>query len=423
MSDIVIQAENLSKQYEIGVSSRHDTLRDHLMHGFQSVFGRRRRRSEAGRNFWALKDVSFEVKQGEVIGIIGCNGAGKSTLLKILSHITEPTTGSVRIYGRLGSLLEIGTGFHPELTGRENIYLNGALLGMKKAEIKRKLEEIIAFAEIERFMDTPVKRYSSGMYVRLAFAVAAHLESEILILDEVLAVGDMAFQKKCLSKVGNVAKEGRTILFVSHNLQAISTLTQRSLLLSHGRCVYEGPTNDVITEYLRKEQKEEKVYIASPSSLEPKITRVALHTSDPNNTHRCGEPMEVHFEIATPVPIDSAALTFQAFNSHQQPVLHLLTLDSELPMCREPGIFQIVCRIPKVRLYIGHYSFTVHFQRAEGKYFQLLEGVCPFEIVAYGQFRESTEYFWRPGTCAYVEDCAWQISKKESSQLDSVRDR
>jgi homopolymeric O-antigen transport system ATP-binding protein len=417
MGDVVIHAEHLSKEYRIALS-QHDTLRDHLMHSFRSVFNSNGRASRPTRTFWALKDVSFDVKQGEVIGIIGRNGAGKSTLLKILSRITEPTTGSARIYGRLASLLEIGTGFHPELTGRENIYLNGALLGMKKAEIHRKLEEIIAFAEIEKFMDTPVKRYSSGMYVRLAFAVAAHLESEILILDEVLAVGDMAFQKKCLGKVGNVAREGRTVLFVSHNMQAVSTLTHRSLLLSNGRCVYSGPTTEAIAEYLREGSKQELVYIDAPSASEPRITRVELVTSEPNSTQLNGEPMEVHFEIATPVPINGAALSFQACNSLQQPVLHLLTLDSELPMGRDPGVFQLICRIPKVRLYVGHYSLTIHFaEQAGGKKFQFLEGVCPFEVVAYGQLRE---YYWEPGTCTYVEDCEWQIRQIECSDREKL---
>jgi lipopolysaccharide transport system ATP-binding protein len=199
---------------------------------------------------WALKDVSFEVQEGEVLGIIGRNGAGKTTLLKILSRVTEPTKGEVKIRGRVGSLLEVGTGFHPELTGRENIFLNGAILGMRKEEIKKKFDEIVAFAEIEKFLDTPVKRYSSGMYVRLAFAVAAHLEPEILIVDEVLAVGDAQFQKKCLGKMGDVAKEGRTVLFVSHNLQSISELCNKTFLLDRGMVINRGKTEDVINNYV-----------------------------------------------------------------------------------------------------------------------------------------------------------------------------
>src|SRR5438128_9630341 len=253
MGDIAVRVEGLSKRYRIGArQERYYTLRDTLteavarpfqkLAAFFSRNGAGSRTPEAS-SIWALKDVSFEVKHGEVVGIIGRNGAGKSTLLKILSRITEPTEGRARIHGRVGSLLEVGTGFHPELTGRENIYLNGAILGMRKAEIDRKFDEIVTFAELERFVDTPVKHYSSGMYVRLAFAVAAHLEPEILLVDEVLAVGDAAFQKKCLGKMDSVAREGRTVLFVSHNLQAISTLTERSLLLSHGHCVGDGATS------------------------------------------------------------------------------------------------------------------------------------------------------------------------------------
>ena len=260
MTDIAIRVENLSKLYTIGrAQQRHDTLRDALVNALPRI-GRISRKSNSSNssnswqkeetNLWALKDVSFEVQRGEVVGIIGRNGAGKSTLLKILSRITEPTSGRAEIHGRVGSLLEVGTGFHPELTGRENIYLNGAILGMRRAEIERKFDEIVAFAEIERFLDTPVKRYSSGMYVRLAFAVAAHLEPEILLVDEVLAVGDAQFQNKCLGKMRDVAKEGRTVLFVSHNTSAIQRLCAKSMLLDKGKRLMWGRTNEVLVEYL-----------------------------------------------------------------------------------------------------------------------------------------------------------------------------
>src|SRR2546422_3230094 len=246
MSNVVIRVENLSKQYKIGAAKhRHDTLRDHLAESFKSLFGRDGRRSSVSGpedTIWALKEVSFEVKHGEAMGFVGHNGAGKSTLLKILSRITEPTAGFADIRGRVSSLLEVGTGFHAELTGRENIYLNGVILGMKKAEINRKFDEIVSFAEIEKFIDTPVKRYSSGMYVRLAFAVAAHLEPEILLVDEVLAVGDAQFQKKCLGKMDDVAKQGRTILFVSHYMAAIESLCTLAYRLDGGRLVQSGNT-------------------------------------------------------------------------------------------------------------------------------------------------------------------------------------
>lgn len=253
MSDTVISAENLSKKYFIGLQrERYATLRDMIVAKASVPFRRARNSPIDGpsKEFWALKDVCFEVKQGEVIGIIGRNGAGKSTLLKILSRITEPTRGRVRLRGRVASLLEVGTGFHPELTGRENVFLNGAILGMSREEIKRKFDEIVAFAEIEKFIDTPVKRYSSGMFVRLAFAIAAHLEPEILIVDEVLAVGDYDFQRRCLGKMNQVAHSGRTILFVSHNMTAVEELCPRSLLLKNGQVEKSGSTNEVIGTYL-----------------------------------------------------------------------------------------------------------------------------------------------------------------------------
>lgn len=258
MGNLAIHTDELSKMYRIGVrQARYKTLRESLGATFASPFrrmggllsGRTNGALRLHETIWALKDVSFEVRHGEVIGIIGRNGAGKSTLLKILSRITEPTEGSARLFGRVGSLLEVGTGFHPELTGRENIYLNGAILGMRRREIERKFDEIVAFAEIEKFIDTPVKHYSSGMYVRLAFAVAAHLEPEILIIDEVLAVGDANFQRKCLGKMGDVAKEGRTVLFVSHNMGAVSTICERSLLLQDGKLSKDGVTEAVLPSY------------------------------------------------------------------------------------------------------------------------------------------------------------------------------
>ncbi len=253
MSLPAIDVANLGKQYVIEHESRHDNLRDTLHHSVRKLWRRLRWGTDFDReDFWALRDVTFSIQPGEVVGIIGRNGAGKSTLLKILSHITEPTTGTVKLRGRVASLLEVGTGFHPELSGRENIFLNGAILGMSRSEVRRKFDEIVAFAEVERFLDTPVKRYSSGMYVRLAFAVAAHLEPEILIVDEVLAVGDAAFQKKCLGKMNEVSlKQGRTVLFVSHNMGAIKQLTTRCIHLIHGTVAEVGPTSVVLDHYSR----------------------------------------------------------------------------------------------------------------------------------------------------------------------------
>lgn len=259
MSDKVIRVENLGKRYQLGMTHTN-LLSERLGNGVRSLRQRLLGREAVARpsrsaspqpdEFWALRDVSFEVRQGDVVGIIGRNGAGKSTLLKILSRITSPTTGQIEIFGRVASLLEVGTGFHPELTGRENIYLNGAILGMTKAEVRRKFDEIVDFAEVEKFIDTPVKRYSSGMYVRLAFAVAAHLEPEILIVDEVLAVGDAAFQKKCLGKMGDVAREGRTVLFVSHNMAAVRALCGKAVVLKNGQLDFDGNVLAGIDHYV-----------------------------------------------------------------------------------------------------------------------------------------------------------------------------
>jgi len=257
-NDTAIAVEGLSKRYLLGRAARHDTLRDALSHSLKNALRILRRTSrgddDVSREFWALRDVSFEIKRGEAIGIIGRNGAGKSTLLKILSRITEPTTGRVTLCGRVASLLEVGTGFHPELSGRENILLNGAILGMSRAEIRRKFDEIVAFAEVDKFLDTPVKHYSSGMYVRLAFAVAAHLEPEILVVDEVLAVGDYAFQRKCLGKMNAVAtQEGRTVLLVSHNLGSLIGLCDRVFWLDQGRLRKVGPAAAIAAEYIRSQ--------------------------------------------------------------------------------------------------------------------------------------------------------------------------
>ncbi|RJQ25833.1 ATP-binding cassette domain-containing protein [Candidatus Parcubacteria bacterium] len=258
MSDTVIKVENLSKRYRIGAKEGYKTFRETLVDAAKAPIGKLSRlfnrtsdlRPQTSDSIWALKDVSFEVRRGEVVGIIGRNGAGKSTLLKILSKITEPTSGRVELRGRVGSLLEVGTGFHPELTGHENIYLYGAILGMDRFEVTRKFDEIVAFAELEKFIDTPVKRYSSGMYMRLAFAVAAHLEPEILLVDEVLAVGDAEFQKKCLGKMDDVSKGGRTVLFVSHNMQAIQSLCKTTIRLHEGRIVASGDPILVVSGYL-----------------------------------------------------------------------------------------------------------------------------------------------------------------------------
>jgi len=415
----IITVDRLGKAYILGQTvNRNATFREAIMDLAKSPVDRWRRRfappEKHADAFWACKDISFDVQRGEVMGLVGRNGAGKSTLLKLLSRITEPSEGKARLKGRVASLLEVGTGFHPELTGRENIYMNGAILGMKRHEIKRKFDQIVAFAEIDQFLDTPVKHYSSGMYVRLAFAVAAHLEPEILIVDEVLAVGDAAFQKRCLGKMKEVAAgEGRTVLFVSHNMQAVSTLTQRCVLLNKGKMLSVGPTGDVINEYLRLVggASADQIYQAKALSDKPRITRVELKTSEPNNVQMNGKPMEVHIEMTTPMPIDGARVSFHACNTMQEPILYFWCHDAQYPMAREPGTYHLVCQVPKMRMFMGDYTLRVHLkEQAGGKEFEVLEGICPFEVVMYGRDREGG---WFKNTCAYLEEGNWEVNKAE----------
>jgi lipopolysaccharide transport system ATP-binding protein len=318
MSDLAIRVENLGKRFTIGASQeRYKTLRDSLSNAAgapvrlaRSIFQPNHNDRLSKTTIWALRDVTFDVHQGEVLGIIGRNGAGKSTLLKIISRVTEPSEGYVEIHGRVGSLLEVGTGFHQELTGRENIFLNGAILGMKGSEIERKFDEIVAFSEVEQFIDTPVKRYSSGMYLRLAFAVAAHLEPEILVVDEVLAVGDAEFQRKCMGKMSDVAQEGRTVLFVSHNMSAILRLTEETLVLEAGRLVHRSATPDAIDHYMSMGYSEEgeRTWRAEeiPTDAAP-FRPIAMRVRDLKGremeTFRSVEPLTIEVEYSLEAPI------------------------------------------------------------------------------------------------------------------------
>lgn len=363
MSDIAIKSENIGKKYIISHKQKNGslTLRDTLTGALHRVFKpsgtKNESRGSSTEEFWALKDISFEVKRGEKVGIIGKNGAGKSTLLKILSRITEPTIGRISITGRVASLLEVGTGFHPELTGRENIYLNGAILGMSRLEIKKKFDEITAFAEIDSFLDTPVKRYSSGMYVRLAFAVAAHLEPEILIIDEVLAVGDMAFQQRCLGKIDAIGKEGRTVLFVSHSMQAIQQLCQRSLLLSSGLLIAENNSEDVIDLYMQQGSTEAPKYSLQeiierlPKDETFKLEDICIRQDNDNlqayGIVQSGKPLEVEvkykvFRKTTGLRVfidlcdDQELLLFRSFHDE----------DSNLIPVTEPGRYTSKAVLP-----------------------------------------------------------------------------
>ncbi len=336
MSDIAIRVENLGKQYRIGSSqAAYRTLRETLVDAVQAPFQRAGRllqgqasgAANLDETIWALKDVSFEVKQGEVVGIIGRNGAGKSTLLKILSRITEPTTGRAEIHGRVGSLLEVGTGFHPELTGRENIYLNGAILGMTRTEIERKFDEIVAFAEVEKFLDTPVKRYSSGMYVRLAFAVAAHLEPEILLVDEVLAVGDAAFQKKCLGKMGDVAQEGRTVLFVSHNMATVESLCGTTFLLNEGHIIKRGRTSDIIEAYMNNVGSHETVSLDVRKDRKGdgsiRLTSINIDSGQHKPSIRCGDKLHIRLTFDSTDTFSSVVFLIGIYDQLNRPIFFL----------------------------------------------------------------------------------------------------
>ena len=367
----IIKAEHLGKQYQLGArDAAYATVREALIRAARAplrAFRNNGRRQD--EKFWALRDVSFEVGSGEVVGIIGRNGAGKSTLLKILSRITEPTTGRAELYGRVGSLLEVGTGFHPELTGRENIFLNGSILGMRRGEIEGKFDEIVEFAEIGKFIDTPVKRYSSGMYVRLAFAVAAHLEPEILLVDEVLAVGDMAFQNKCLGKMGEVAKQGRTVLFVSHNMGAISRLCQRCLLLEQGAIMETGPTSSVVQTYMTSGMAQRAEYVQSSDPAKAiNLLQISLLGSDLQLRSDLAyhEPFRfrIDYEINKPITGTSVGLAFFLVDGACAFVTADFDAHEELLKERCPGIYRTEVEIPGRWLNVGRYSVSLHIANA-----------------------------------------------------------
>ena len=394
MSNVAIRVENLGKLYRIGgPQERYKTLRDSIVDMATAPFRRARDlvRGQAygasglKEEIWALKDVSFEVKHGEVVGIIGRNGAGKSTLLKILSRITEPTTGYADVYGRVGALLEVGTGFHPELTGRENVYLNGAILGMSRRDIDRKFDEIVAFAEIDKFIDTPVKHYSSGMGLRLGFAVAAHLEPEVLIVDEVLAVGDIAFQKKCLGKMRDVSGEGRTVLFVSHNMAAVETLTGKSVLLEKGCVKSIGDTASVIDEYFSLFARTETGFVTvSDGELGPSSIRSIeiLHEGSIVSSIPMGASLAVRVHIDSPIPLANGHIGIGIETIEQGRVLSLGTrlvgYASPRNISVQRGVF--TCYIDSLPLNHGTYYLTVVLSDGY-KDLQRLERVCKFHVV------------------------------------------
>lgn len=395
MSNVAIRVENLGKMYRIGgKQEKYSTLRDTLVDlaaaPFRKVRGLLRGESASGlqEEIWALKDVSFEVKHGEVVGIIGRNGAGKSTLLKILSRITEPTTGYADVYGRVGALLEVGTGFHPELTGRENVYLNGAILGMTRRDIDRKFDEIVDFAGIEKFIDTPVKHYSSGMGLRLGFAVAAHLEPEILVVDEVLAVGDAEFQKKCLGKMQDVAGEGRTVLFVSHNMDAILSLCASAYVLTDGRIDYTGAALDAVDFYLHKvggspnkQENSSLLFENADKSACNCVTKIELLDPDlqPKNTVQTWDDIvfRIHYTMDSDVANGSIVLDIRDMRNGR-----LIVLDSGPKVPLMQGENYADCVVPQLPLSSGEFFLTIGLTVGRSEWISRQEQVALFQVLA-----------------------------------------
>lgn len=409
MMDDAIQVKNISKRYRIGKALKSENgpgkFLNRVSGPFQYLLSTLRRPT-ASEIFAALDDVSFNVQRGEVVGLIGRNGAGKSTLLKILSRITEPSSGSAIIHGRVGSLLEVGTGFHPELTGRENVYMSGAVFGMKRAEIARKFDEIIAFAEIEKFLDMPVKRYSSGMYVRLAFAVAAHLEPEVLLVDEVLAVGDAAFQKKCLGKMGDVATQGRTVLFVSHNMVAVQNLCQRVLWLQNGKIEDYGNTDQVINNYLSvaRQAQTEQVWpdrSSAPGNEKLRIHRVRVRPQggQPSDPITMDTPLEIEVEYWNLVPEAHLHLCWHFYTEQQVVAFTSASNEQATDASNQPlpaGLFRSICHVPKNLLNEGMCRLKLLVLRNTSKIIYRLEDALVFEVLDMGT-RPGTWYGREPG--------------------------
>jgi len=429
--DVVIRAEGLGKKYVIGHAAereRYVALRDVLARNVRN-FGRTTMDLLRGRpmvvgdeveEFWALRDVSFEIRRGEIVGVIGRNGAGKSTLLKILSRITEPTEGRVAIRGRVASLLEVGTGFHPELTGRENVYLNGSILGMTHAEIRRKFDEMVAFAEIEKFLDTPVKRYSSGMYVRLAFAVAAHLDPEILIVDEVLAVGDVEFQKKSLGKMGEVARGGRTVVLVSHNIGAIRALTETCMCLQSGRLLDFGPSTEVSSRYLSTQVGSVSTGDLSSFRREKSLGSVARiggivatrrsRTCEDEENDRVSLAVEI--EISG--PIRDAHVDFTIKNSRGERTAILFSRDSGVLLSADSGVRLVTAEFAEVPLAPGQYFVDVGVAEGFGR--RTLDVIVDFPIFLIPPEPDVTSWTDRPWGALHFRNVDWTARDVSSSR-------
>jgi lipopolysaccharide transport system ATP-binding protein len=424
-----ISVNNISKQYKIGAAQQkfqynmfRDVIVDTLMTPvriYQALRGRGMRGTTSTSMIWALSDISFDLEEGKVLGIVGRNGAGKSTLLKILSRVTEPTKGTVSVRGRVGSLLEVGTGFHPELTGRENIYMNGAILGMKRAEIDTKFDEIVEFSEVSQFIDTPVKRYSSGMYLRLAFAVAAHLEPEILVVDEVLAVGDAEFQRKCLGKMGDVAQQGRTILFVSHNMSAILRLTQEAIVLNKGQLLKRAPTSEAVDFYLSSGQAESGQRMwraeevpAAGAPFTPVAVRIKDGTGNIVDTIRSVEPVTIELEYQLDAPVTGLRVGMYISTMRGEYIFTAFDTDDakqyEQFGARQVGRYISRCTIPADFFNEGRYSVGVNASSFGVKRYFMDENALSFNVDISGapgtQWPEARQGPVRPRF-------AWKIEK------------
>ncbi|MGA2702270.1 MAG: ABC transporter ATP-binding protein [Isosphaeraceae bacterium] len=427
----IIRVENLGKQYRIGRrEARYATIRESLVQAAVSPINRLRRAlnhsgngsADSEGHIWALKDVGFEVKPGEVVGIIGRNGAGKSTLLKILSRVTEPTEGKVDLYGRVGSLLEVGTGFHPELTGRENVYLNGSILGMSRREIDRKFDEIVAFAEIEQFLDTAVKRYSSGMYLRLAFAVAAHLEPEILMVDEVLAVGDATYQKRCIDRMNQIARSGRSVLFVSHNMDLIPRLCERAILLERGHVAVAGPASQVVRDYLEDTPAR---FTDEDLSRKPRFgdgrarfTHIWLVGPDgsPKADHASGDDLRVRVRIQSHIQIPNAALALNVLTATGARIHSGWTREVGFPFFLNPGNQEYECHFLAMRLRPGQ-RMTIGLWLEAGDVVDCVEDALTFEILE----GHGTEFFSTDRLQGVVL-CNYEWSRVDDKTVPRSRD-
>jgi lipopolysaccharide transport system ATP-binding protein len=427
MRDVAIQVEGLSKRYRIGRALHHNTLRDAIVDALSTPLRHFRKAPSSSdeETFWALRNVSFEVNRGEVLGVIGRNGAGKSTLLKVLSRITEPTEGEAWIRGRVGSLLEVGTGFHPELTGRENVFLNGAILGMKQSEIARKFDEIVAFAEVEKFIDTPVKRYSSGMYVRLAFAVAAHLESDILIVDEVLSVGDAEFQKKSIGKMREVAAScQRTVLFVTHNLAAVQNLCSRAILLEQGSVVVDSSVMSATGKYLDSMRALRRVPLFDRTNREGtgEARLVDIRLLDSNGAAKAAVPMGEDWHLR---------LTFDCKQRVSRPEIRVVVdtdfgqrvsrISSSLTQGALPyleGRIEVRCHVSRLNLTEGLYTLTVRLGRHDGEIIDRVESAMEIEIVAANELGTGRVGDNRASPCYFPAKWKVEVVKPQSDSLE-----